>query len=102
MLHNPTNNVQLPHFYVHYYGWHDLTLNRAVADMFALLCPPSLFEMAGHLGQSNSASTSNSSTSKEQKKRVGFVSSLIGGDEPHGLLVLDIMRSLKNLFDFFF
>ena len=95
-----TSNVQVPHFYVHYYGWHDLPLNIAVADMFSLLCPPSLFEVANHLvsGENNAISSSNG-----QKKRVGFVSSLIGGDEPHGLLVLDIIRSLKGtgLFEFY-
>ncbi len=94
VLSDPTNNVQLPPFYVHYYGWHDSPLNKDVADLFALLCPESLFDVAGHL--STSSPTYNS-----VKKRVGFVSSLIGGDEPHGLLILDILRSLKSLFDFY-
>ncbi|KAL3758952.1 hypothetical protein ACHAWU_003023 [Discostella pseudostelligera] len=89
-----TINVQLPPFYVHYYGWHDLPLNTAVATLFTHLCPDSLFEIAGHLTTPQPAFNS-------QKKRVGFISSLMGGDEPHGLLVLDIMRSLKNLFDFY-
>ena len=63
--------------------------------MFSLLCPPSLFSISRHLTQQKKHSRS------ERKKRVGFVSSLIGGDEPHGLLVLDVIRSLKGLFDFF-
>ena len=94
VLTNWANHVQAPPFYVHYYGWYDLPLNTAVADMFTLLCPASLFEVAGHLSTPLSAANSH-------KKRVGFVSGLIGGDEPHGLLILDIMRSLKNLFDFY-
>lgn len=101
VLHSWTTNVQLPPFYVHYYGWHDLPLNTAVADMFALLCPPSLFEVAGHLANIDRVRSTQSHAINVQKKRVGFVSSLIGGDEPHGLLVLDIIRSLKRLFDFY-
>ena len=89
-----TNHVQLHPFYVHYNGWHDLPLNKDVTDLFTLLCPESLFEVAGHLYTPSTKYNSD-------KKRVGFVSSLIGGDEPHGLLILDIMRSLKNLFDFY-
>ena len=89
-----TTNIQLPPFYAHYYGWHDLPLNTAVADMFSLLCPASLFEVAGHLARTKAGNT--------HRKRVGFVSSLIGGDEPHGLLIVDILRSnLRDLFDFF-
>lgn len=94
VLNDWTNNVQLPPFYVHYYGWHDLPLNMAVADMFTMLCPELLFEIAGHL-------STPSPECNVKKKRVGFVSSLIGGDEPHGLLVLDILKSLKYLFDFY-
>lgn len=96
-----TYNVQLPHFYVHYYGWHDLPLNKAVADMFTLLCPASLFEIAGHLDDKERAPSAQFPAGNLRKKRVGFVSSLIGGDEPHGLLILDILRSLKDLFDFY-
>ena len=44
-----TNQIQLPHFYAHYKGWHDKPLNMAVADMFTVLCPDSLFEIADHL-----------------------------------------------------
>ena len=64
--------------------------------MFTELCPPNLFEVAPHL------STQRNKPPKE-KKRVGFISSLIGNDEPHGLLVLDVIRSLSstNYFEFF-
>lgn len=63
--------------------------------MFTELCSPSLFQLAPHL-----LAPPNNPT---KKKRVGFVSSLIGGDEPHGLLVLDVIRSLTptGLFEFF-
>ncbi|KAL7548716.1 hypothetical protein ACHAWF_011984 [Thalassiosira exigua] len=119
-LHDWTNSVQLPSFvskvedlrmnrnhrllsffrpfgalqYYHYYGMNDLRLQMRIADMFSLLCPDSLFEVAGHLlGPIDSKPL--------RKKRVGFVSSLIGGDEPHGLLVLDILKTLGFLFDFY-
>lgn len=64
--------------------------------MFTELCPPELFEVSPHLMTSNNKTTNT-------KKKVGFISSLIGDDEPHGLLVLDVIRSLSstNYFDFF-
>ncbi|KAL9186029.1 hypothetical protein ACHAXT_005267 [Thalassiosira profunda] len=96
-----TSNIQLPPFYVHYYGWHDLPLNEAVSDMFTLLCPDSLFEVAPHLLEDERQLAISPANNGKKKKRVGFVSGLIGGDEPHGLLVLDILRSLKDLFDFY-
>ena len=88
VLNHWTNNIQLPHFFVHYYGWHDLPLNRAVADMFTLLCPKSLYEIAPHLVNQNNDGTLSvlQSNINPQKKKIGFVSSLIGGDEPHGEL----------------
>ena len=94
-----TQNIQLTHFHVHYYGWYDLPINKAVADMFTLLCPESLFEV--HHPRSLPSPTTTATTSDSQKKKIGFVSRLIGGNEPHGLLVLDIMKSLKGLFDFY-
>ena len=65
--------------------------------MFSALCPPELFEVSPHLLTSNPKKLPNT------KKKVGFISSLIGDDEPHGLLVLDVIRSLSstNFFDFF-
>ncbi len=78
-----------------------MPLNKVVADMFALLCPESLFAVADHQKQKERSLTLPSTNSLVQKTRIGFVSSLIGGDEPHGLLVLDIMRSLKSLFEFY-
>ena len=64
--------------------------------MFTELCPPNLFEVAPHLLAHNKKQPS-------EKKKVGFISSLIGNDEPHGLLVLDVIRSLSSTeyFEFF-
>ena len=88
-------SIQVPHFYMHYLGFHDLPIQKEVAHMFSLLCPSQLFEVSPHLADILS------SKSHQRKKRIGFVSSLIGGDEPHGLLVLDVIRSLQGLFEFF-
>jgi len=88
------SEIQSPHFYVHYNGLYDLPIQKEVSEMFALLCPPSLFEVSPHLARKDRIT-------KQRMKRIGFVSSLIGGNEPHGLLVLDVIRSLKGLFQFY-
>jgi predicted O-linked N-acetylglucosamine transferase (SPINDLY family) len=77
-------------------GYHDLPLQREVYAMFTELCPPNLFEVSPHLLKPT-IRPSNA------KKRVGFISSLIGDDEPHGLLVLDVIHSLSttDYFEFF-
>ena len=62
--------------------------------MFTLLCPDALYETLPHLAPPSPRQV-------RPKKRVGIISSLIGGDEPHGLLVQPVVRDLKNIFDFF-
>lgn len=93
-LHDWTTGIQSPHFHHHYLGYNDKSVNQEVANMFTLLCPDELYEISPHL-------TSASQRQAQPKKRVGIISSLIGGDEPHGLLVLNVVRDLRNIFDFF-
>ncbi|KAL3787058.1 hypothetical protein HJC23_011742 [Cyclotella cryptica] len=97
-----TTGVQTPHFFVHYKGYYDLPIQQAVSTMFTELCPSALFEVSSHLVTPNNESTATMEPS-EEKRRVGFISSFIGDDEPHGLLVLDVIRSLSrtDIFDFF-
>ena len=91
-----TTAVQLPAFHYHYLGLNDLPIQSKIAGMFEQLCAPSLLEIAPHL-----ALPDEEAFGKSAKKRVAFVSSLIGGDEPHGLLFLDIIKSLRDMFDFY-
>eukprot|EP00984_Skeletonema_dohrnii_P011710 scaffold4693_cov113-Skeletonema_dohrnii-CCMP3373.AAC.3 len=92
-LHDWTTGIQVPHFHYHYLGFHDNSLQKEVADMFSLLCPDELYEISPHLAPTYQRQV-------RLKKRVGIISSLIGGDEPHGLLVQPVVRDLKNIFDF--
>eukprot|EP00985_Skeletonema_marinoi_P009089 scaffold4188_cov138-Skeletonema_marinoi.AAC.2 len=92
-LYDWTTGIQVPHFHYHYLGFHDNSLQKEVAEMFTLLCPDELYEISPHLNPTNQRQT-------RPKKRVGIISSLIGGDEPHGLLVQPVVRDLKNIFDF--
>ena len=93
-LHDWTTGIQVPHFHYHYLGFHDNSLQKEVAKMFTLLCPNELHEISPHL-------TPNYQRQVRPKKRVGIISSLIGGDEPHGLLVQNVVRDLHSIFDFF-
>ncbi|KAL7499347.1 LOW QUALITY PROTEIN: hypothetical protein ACHAWT_008262 [Skeletonema menzelii] len=93
-LHDWTTGIQVPHFHYHYLGFHDNSLQKEVAKMFTLLCPNELHEISPHL-------TPNNQRQVRPKKRVGIISSLIGGDEPHGLLVQNVVRDLHSIFDFF-
>lgn len=100
-----TSGIQTPHFYLHYYGFHDRPLQELVAKMYSVICAPSLYGVSPHLLQDFSYSslsgsmygvapivpslpTENSqlteSTPQERRLRIGFVSSHFGGDEPHG------------------
>ena len=87
-------SIQVPHFNHHYLGFHDSIINKEVSDMFSHLCPNELFEISQHLNQTNLQPN-------RPKKRVGIISSLVGGDEPHGLLVKPVLKDLKNIFDFY-
>ncbi len=89
-----TTGIQVPHFHYHYLGFDDNSLQKEVAEMFTLLCPEELFEVSPHLALTSPRQV-------RPKKRVGIISSLIGGDEPHGLLVQPVVRDLKNIFDFY-
>jgi len=100
-----TSGIQTPHFYFHYYGYHDRPIQELVAQMYGILCPSSLYQVSEHLENrymysSLSGSMNNgapmvpmytgrflSTTVNEQiyrKLKIGFVSSHFGGDEPHG------------------
>ncbi len=93
-LHDWTSGIQIPHFNYHYLGFHDNSLQKEVARMFTLLCPDELYEVSPHLHP-------NYQRQVRHKKRVGIISCLIGGDEPHGLLVQPVVRHLRNIFDFY-
>ena len=95
-LHDWTTGIQTPHFGYHYLGFHDNSVQKEVAEMFTHLCPDELYEISPHL-----IPIPNHQRQVRPKKRVGIISSLIGGDEPHGLLVQPVVRHLQNTFDFF-
>ena len=104
-LNDWTSGIQSPHFYLHYYGFHDKPIQQLVAKMYSILCPSSLYEVSQHL-QNYSYSTLSGSVDngapmipkisdvgkiqfnqgrqQARKLRIGFVSSHFGGDEPHG------------------
>jgi len=93
-LHDWTTGIQVPHFNYHYQGFQDNSIQKKVADMFTLLCPDELYEVSPHVRQRHQRHV-------RRKKRIGIISSLIGGDEPHGLLVQPVVRHLRNIFDFY-
>lgn len=115
-----TEGIQTPHFHLHYYGFHDRPIQELVAEMYTLICTPSLYEVTPHLSQykvsslvhrpengpiipsvpPSTALISSVDSPKKEKLRVGFISSHFGGDEPHGLLLIDVIRNLpRSLFD---
>jgi len=82
-------NVQLPHFFFHYYGFHDRHLNELVSAMYRKVSVSTLQK-----------SYIQDSITGRKLKRIVFVSCLFGGDEPHGLLILDVLKRLpKDIFE---
>eukprot|EP00592_Proboscia_alata_P016953 CAMPEP_0194395942 /NCGR_PEP_ID=MMETSP0174-20130528/124703_1 /TAXON_ID=216777 /ORGANISM="Proboscia alata, Strain PI-D3" /LENGTH=810 /DNA_ID=CAMNT_0039191933 /DNA_START=266 /DNA_END=2697 /DNA_ORIENTATION=+ len=104
-----TSGIQTPHFFLHYYGFHDRANQELVAQMYEYVCPSELFQLAPHLSdlqeserclpyQSCVYSEMPAKTVRGkdavQKLRIGFVSSHFGINEPHGLLLIDVIRRL--------
>ena len=107
-----TEGIQTPHFHLHYYGFHDRPIQELVAEMHALICSPSLYDISPYLLQyqlsdlvhrSENAPIVpgfNPSNPSPNKLKIAFISSHFGGDEPHGLLLIDVIRKLsRRLFD---
>ena len=122
------NGIQTPHFHLHYYGFHDRPIQELVAKMYQVLCPAELFQVAHNvkpetiiwnhpqsipyhnplhrtsdsMTQTAAQSTNNNNDSTQPKLRIGFISSLFGNNEPHGLLLVDVIRRLpKSIFESF-
>ena len=98
------HNIQSPpHFYLHYYGFHDKYYNDLVHKMFESISHSSLSTVSPSLINYTRPvleHTSTNNASASQRIRIAFVSCLFGGNEPHGLLLIDVIRALpKNLFD---
>jgi len=102
--------IQTPHFHFHYYGFHDRPIQEMVADMYTKLCPTSLFEISPHLAQYSTPLLAKSQNvpiahpspinQNRDKFRIGFISCKFGIDEPHGLLLIDVVRRLpRNIFE---
>ena len=109
--------VQSPHFYLQYYGYHDRPLQELVIRMYEKITHPSLLDMTSiqsHkypnivskevapllISHLNFNKLISESENERSKLRIIFMSSHFGGNEPHGLLLLDVIRRLPtNLFE---
>ena len=67
--------------------------------MYMTLCPPNLlFQVSPHL--SFQRHQRNQQNNGQQKLRIGFISCKFGKDEPHGLLLEEVIRNLpRNKFE---
>ena len=91
-----------PHFYLHYYGFQDRHLNDLVHRMFRAISHPSLSTVSSSLSSYTLPvlRSEHRGDTSLQKLRIAFVSCLFGGNEPHGLLLIDVIRRLpKKLFE---
>ena len=107
------NRIQTPHFHFQYYGFHDKPTAELVAFLFQQICPQSdLFQVASTITEytypslvsleaaplisSNIIHSNQRDAHRSDKIRIAFVSSHFGGNEPHGLLVIDVIRRLPR------
>lgn len=109
----------LLHFHLQYYGFNDREVLERVASIFQRLSPlPLMVEseslrfyqppeiVSGDITtkkakniatpEHQNGSHDHSSSPPREKIRIVFVSCLFGGNEPHGQLVLDVIKSLPS------
>lgn len=114
-----TNAIQTPHFHLHYYGFHDRPIQELVARMYTKVCHHSLFRVASHFEEGSyeishlvksvnhapviptqSYPQHNIVNTTQRLLKVGFISSHFGGDEPHVLLLIDVLKRFpRSLFE---
>ena len=100
--------IQTPHFYFHYYGFHDKPIQEKVVYMIERMSHPASlnlnamnnhkypsivsYDVAPIIPTEYSAYIDN----MRSKLRIVFISSHFGGNEPHGLLMIDVIRRLPS------
>ena len=87
---DPAKGLQTPHFYLHYQGGYDRPLQELVSSLHILLGPASLLSATAGCNPAGREKAEN------RKKRIGFISSLFGSGEPHGLLLRNVISSLNK------
>ncbi len=104
--------VQNTHFYLHYKGYHDRPIQELVVAMYERIRHPSLSDLnllRDSYQPSNLVSTetspyipglipTDSKITRQQgsKLRIVFISSHFGTNEPHGLLLIDVIKKLPS------
>lgn len=103
--------IQSPHFFLHYYGYHDRPLQEFVVAIYKKMRHPTLssvfmtfmngvYQFPSLVTKGAApvipSSIANDNVDKRSKLRIVFFSSHLGGNEPHGLLIIDVIRRLPS------
>lgn len=108
MYNSLDKRIQIPHFYFHYYGFHDKPIQEKVMYMIERISHPAslnLNAMTNHNYPSIASydvapiiptNYSPNIDNTRSKLRIVFISSHFGGNEPHGLLMIDVLKRLPS------
>lgn len=104
--------VQNTHFYLHYYGFFDKPIQELVIEMYERIRHPSLsnlnllrdsYQLSNLVSRDTSPyipglipTDSNTTRQQGNKLRIVFISSHFGTNEPHGLLLIDVIKKLPS------
>jgi predicted O-linked N-acetylglucosamine transferase (SPINDLY family) len=80
------SRIQSVHFYFHYYGFNDCKVHNRISKLVADKYREREFEVSNLL----------SVNAARQKKRIVFISCLLHGSEPHGQLILNVLKYLPR------
>lgn len=91
----------LHHFHIQFYGFHDRPSLERVSMLLSKVSKPLSYPASPeiHLALNNFQSYNNEkpNTTQIKRKTIVFVSCLFSGSEPHGQLVIDVIKRLPKL-----
>lgn len=98
---NHVLGLQTPQFFLHYNGGFDRPLQELVCNMHIALGKDHLLGVARHLVKNKVDDDDEKNAKKEKKKKgkfkIAFVSSMFHQGEPHGLLLIDVIKSVPSV-----
>ena len=84
------------HFHLHFYGFHDRQAMEQISLIMTKITQEPLMTVVNGIEPSLALKDMHKTGAEGGKKLIVFVSCLIGGNEPHGQLVREVIRRLPS------
>ncbi|GMI42148.1 hypothetical protein TrCOL_g12907 [Triparma columacea] len=93
---DPIISLQTPHFWLSYHGFNDLEMQETVARMWRVVSPEVMHVGEGVEGRWKNIEGALEGGDGGRRKKIGFISSLFKINEPHGLLMSEVIGGLDR------